>query len=164
MRRGLITLLAVLALPLSTQAQNVERGRDLFEAAPGHGIQVMVGQRMMPARGISCAGCHGRDAGGGAEVQSGPPIDWAGLQAKGYSDDGFAHVLMQGITPEGRMLGGAMPRLGFQHPDDPQALIAYLKVVADLQRSGLTDTQITLRRPPRSPGTQPFWQAFQDQL
>ncbi|MDN5568762.1 MAG: c-type cytochrome, partial [Paracoccus sp. (in: a-proteobacteria)] len=165
MRGRAAACLAALSLAHPALADDrVERGRALFHGTAGNGMQVQVGQRMMPAHGISCAGCHGGDAGGGAEVQSGPAIDWPSLTARGYSPAGLERALTTGATPDGTALGGAMPRFAFQDPQDVPALVAYLSVIAQDQRTGVTDAAITLGRPPPVATTAPFWDAFQDQL
>ena len=72
-----LALLLSLVLACAAQADPVtERGRAIYAGDAGSDVQVRVGDRLRPARGISCASCHGHDAEGGAEVQSGPAIDW----------------------------------------------------------------------------------------
>ncbi|MBU3031104.1 hypothetical protein [Paracoccus marinaquae] len=152
-------------MPSGAAADEVlERGRALFEGAGESGLTVAIGNRQVPARGISCAGCHGRDAGGGAEVQSGPAIDWQTLSAQGYGTADLVRVLTEGVRPDGTRLGGAMPRFGLADPGDPVALKAYLGAVAVLQRSGLGEDRILFHRGNNDPASAPFWQAFEAQI
>ncbi|WP_378944773.1 c-type cytochrome [Paracoccus sp. R86501] len=158
---------ALIWLMLSCAAQAdpaVDRGRAIYAGDPGTGLQVQVGQRLRPARGISCAGCHGHDAQGGAEVQSGPAIDWPALEAQGYTPASFARALTQGIAPDGRTLGGAMPRLAFASPHDAAALVAFLTQISAEQRKGITPQAVTFQRPPPEFALAPFWQAFEAQI
>ncbi|WBU51908.1 c-type cytochrome [Paracoccus sp. SCSIO 75233] len=155
--------LAMLAGPATAQ-EGLDHGRALFEGEAGSGLLVRIGQRQVPAQGISCAGCHGGDAGGGAEVQSGPDITWTTLTAKGYSPEAFARALTEGLRPDGSELGGAMPRFGFSDADDPAALIAYLDAVAGIQRSGLNDTQILLGQAAETRSATAFWDGFRQQV
>ena len=142
----------------------VDRGRAIFSGAPDTGLQVRVGDRLRPARGISCAGCHGHDAQGGVEVQSGPAIDWPHLQTLGYTQDLFARALTEGIAPDGRTLGGAMPRFDFGQPEDAVALTGYLTQIGTEQRIGITAQAVTFQRPPPQPALAPFWRAFERQV
>lgn len=162
---------ALLSLALSCAAQAdpaanpaLDRGRAIFSGAPDTGLQVRVGDRLRPARGISCAGCHGHDAQGGAEVQSGPAIDWPHLQRRGYTQPLFARALTQGIAPDGRTLGGAMPRFALGDQSDVPDLVDFLQRVSAEQRIGVTDHQIVLQRPPLQEVSSPFWKAFEDTL
>ena len=158
---------ALLSLALSCAAQAdpaVDRGRAIFSGAPDTGLQVRVGDRLRPARGISCAGCHGHDARGGVEVQSGPAIDWAHLQSLGYTLPLFARALTEGIAPDGRTLGGAMPRFDFGQPEDAVALTGFLAQIGTEQRIGITALAVTLERPPPQPALVPFWRAFERQI
>ena len=72
-----LALLLSLVLACAAKADPVtERGRAVDAGDAGSDVQVRMGDRLRPACGLSCAGCHGHDADGGAEVQSGPAIDW----------------------------------------------------------------------------------------
>ena len=160
-----LALLLSLVLACAAQADPVtERGRAIYAGDAGSDVQVRVGDRLRPARGITCAGCHGHDAEGGAEVQSGPAIDWSTLIARGYTEGSFVRALTQGVAPDGTPLVGAMPRLAFRDPQDVTALVAFLRQIRDEQRIGITDDSITFQRPPPHPALAPFWQAFQAQL
>ena len=111
------------------------------------------GARLLPARGLSCAGCHGGDAGGGAEAAGGPAIDWAALSrpAPGrgaYDRAAFARALAGGERPGGAPLAGAMPRFAFARPDDAAALAAYLEIIAAEQRMGIAGAEVFLRPSP----------------
>lgn len=160
-----LALLLSLVLPWAAQTDPVtERGRTIYAGDAGSDVQVRVGDRLRPARGISCAGCHGHDAEGGPEFQSGPAIDWSTLIARGYTEGSFARALAQGVAPYGTPLVGAMPRLAFRDPQDVTALVAFLRQIRDEQRIGITDDSITFQRPPPQPALAPFWQAFQAQL
>lgn len=152
----IVLITAMLAL-LQARADEavVLRGKALFEGQADLSIQL--GQRTMPARGISCAGCHGRDAGGGAEVQAGPAIDWQSLTARGYDAQGFATAVIAGLRPDGREIGQMMPRFAFKQRQDADALVAYLGQVAALQRTGLYPDRIVLQDKGGGPA---FWDAF----
>ncbi len=146
----------------------MEHGRALFEGADSAALSIRMGENMFPARGISCAGCHGRDAGGGEEAQSGPPIDWETLSQPspvrpGYTLASFAAALTEGRRPGGGVLGSAMPRFAFERPEDPAALVAYLRVIAARQRTGLSADEIVFRSA-ADPVAEPFLTAFETRV
>lgn len=161
-------LLAVSLLLAAAPARSAElpssRGRALFEGTAA-GLALVLADRRVPARGVSCAGCHGRDAGGGVEAGAGPPIDWATLstptgERPAYDDASFAAALAAGTRPDGTALAGTMPRFAFGRPDDPAALAAYLRTVAAEQRTGRTPDTLTLRAATSAPAAAGFLDAF----
>lgn len=160
-----LAALAWFSTASAAEEDPVERGRALFEGAESAPLSIRMGENILPARGISCAGCHGGDAGGGEEAQSGPPIDWATLSQPspsrpGYTLASFAAALTEGHRPGGGELGSAMPRFAFERPEDAAALAAYLRVVAARQRTGFTADGIVFRST-TDPVAKPFLRAFE---
>ncbi len=159
-----VSLLSLAAGPTLSAEIPSSRGQALFEGT-ALGVALVLADRRVPTRGVSCAGCHGRDAGGGVEAGAGPPIDWATLAAPtdrrpAYDDASFAAVLAAGVRPDGTALAGTMPRFAFDRPDDPAAIAAYLRTVAAEQRTGRTPDSLTLRAASPAPAGDAFLDAF----
>ncbi|PVA09549.1 hypothetical protein DC366_12670 [Pelagivirga sediminicola] len=125
-------LLALVCALVAGSASADDRGQALFEGmAP---LSVRIGNTVLPAIGLSCAGCHGYDARGGREAGSGPPIDADNPAA-------LLRAVKEGVGKDGRQLASTMPRFVFANPDDGKALAAYLAAIASVQTTGrLTDT------------------------
>ncbi|TRW99176.1 hypothetical protein FNJ84_00380 [Paracoccus sp. M683] len=163
-------LFALLLLPSAGSAQQapdalIARGKALYQGEGDTGLSVMLGARAVPAGGISCAGCHGADAGGGAEVQAGPPIDWQTLSGtRGYTVQALATALIAGQRPDGSPLGRAMPRFALAADGDAAALAVYLQAVPGLQRQGVAADAITFRFTPATPRAESFRQSFEDEI
>lgn len=112
-----------------------EIGEALYEGrAP---ISVQMGEAVLPAVGISCAGCHGHDGAGGREAGSGPPL--LGLRAQD-----ILRAVRDGIGEDGRTLSPAMPRFVFDAPGDAANLAGYIEEIDALQRSGFGTREIVL--------------------
>lgn len=122
----------------------IARGLALFlEGAPG----------VQP-----CAGCHGRDAGGGAEGRWRAPA-LTRLEARGYDGpQALARALAEGVAPGGRLLATAMPRAQAAALE-ATALFSALPALAARDRTGVEAETITLHTPPAAPGD-PFPRAF----
>ncbi len=85
---------------------------------------------------LSCAGCHGEDAGGrknpipefGPYIA--PPITWNALTAASrttpYTEETFALAVNEGLSPEGYRLHHPMPRWELSN-GQIRELIAYLQ-------------------------------------
>lgn len=125
-------LLALICALVAGTASADDRGQALFEGmAP---LSVRIGDTVLPAIGLSCAGCHGYDARGGREAGAGPAID-VGNPAT------LIRAVTQGVGKDGRELASTMPRFVFAKPEDGQALAAYLAGIEAVQTTGrLTDT------------------------
>lgn len=136
---------AAMAAPPETPAPGLAIYRD------GDGIEALLldGRLRAPGQRFACAGCHGADAEGGGEGATVfPAIGWQRLADPGraggpYDASGLARALREGVAPDGRRLGPAMPRYRI---DDGQiaALVSHLRTVADDQRRGVTPTAIRL--------------------
>jgi mono/diheme cytochrome c family protein len=97
------------------------------------------GDRLLPARGVVCASCHGPDGRGGQEgivvmadiaygaltkPMTSPPA-WKRTRAP-YTDALVARAITDGIDSSGQHLDGMMPRWVMQE-SDLQDLLQYLK-------------------------------------
>jgi mono/diheme cytochrome c family protein len=97
------------------------------------------GDRLLPAKGVVCANCHGSEGKGGREgnvviadisnptlarlMTAAPPRNRA---RAAYTDVLLARAITEGIDASGRGLDGAMPRWVMQE-SDLQDLLQYLK-------------------------------------
>ena len=94
-------------------------------------------------RGLTCAGCHGRDAGGGGEGRSRiPAIHGAALGAAtsvrpAYDAEGFHRALTEGHDSAGRTMSIAMPRFALSAAQ-ADALWHFLGTIADRERAGVS--------------------------
>lgn len=166
MRPACALLLAVL-LPGQGAAQpEVARdpaawGRAIYQGENGAGLLILIGDRAVRSPGLSCAGCHGTDAMGGAEAQAGPDIGWPRLAGElGYTVAGLERLLTEGRRPDGTMLGGVMPRFALAPTGgEAEALAAWLGVVGTIQRTGFLPDRALFHLSPE-PGLAPFRQAF----
>lgn len=106
----------------------------------------------MARPGLSCAGCHGRDAAGGGEGRSRvPPIDGATLASPtpgrpAYDAETFRAAVSQGRASDGRMLSLAMPRFDLS-PARSSSLWEYLAHIAEEDRGGVSADQIRIAVP-----------------
>lgn len=132
-------LIASLALTAPAMAETP--GAALF--LRGEGAQVVIGAGdgavRLPAARFACAGCHGADGAGRAEGGTDfPDIRWSHLSER-YDDAALLTALQDGLTPEGRQLGTAMPR--YEAPQQTlTSLLAYLKGLEAAQTAISPDT------------------------
>jgi hypothetical protein len=102
--------------------------------------------------GLTCAGCHGRNAAGGGEGRSRvPPIDGATLASPSpkrpaYDPATFRAAVSQGRASDGRTLSLAMPRFDLSQTQS-DALWKYLGGITDEDRSGVSADQIQIAVP-----------------
>lgn len=156
-RRARLVLAACLVVDAAMAEPLVERGRAVFEGRAEAALRVFAGERSVPARRLSCAGCHGRDGGGGAEAGAGPALEPPLVAA--YDAAALGRLLGEGLRPDGSRIGGAMPRFALARADDPAALLAYLEALPAEQQTGLADGAVVLRRGPADATA--FWTAFE---
>lgn len=99
--------------------------------------------------GLTCAGCHGRNAAGGGEGRSRvPPIDGTTLASPSperptYDATSFRTAVSQGRASDGRTLSLAMPRFDLS-PSQSDSLWAYLAHIAEEDRSGVSADQVRI--------------------
>ncbi|MBJ3777129.1 c-type cytochrome [Acuticoccus mangrovi] len=162
----LVAAILAAAAPAAHADALLERGRALYEGTAGP-LPTAIGGRTILARGVTCSGCHGRDAGGGRETRAGPPIDWATLMAAtatrpAYDTAGVYRATTAGLDVTGTPFASTMPRFVL-NPTDLDALAAYLKAIAAEQRLGRTDEAIGFLAPDlaRTPAGNRFREAFE---
>jgi hypothetical protein len=103
-------------------------------------------------RGITCAGCHGRDAGGGGEGRSRiPAVHGAALGSvtadrPAYDAASFRRVVVEGRDSSGRSLSIAMPRFALS-PTQADALWHYLKGIQERDRAGVSSDRVRIAIP-----------------
>ncbi|YBW40263.1 cytochrome c [Nitrobacter sp. TKz-YC01] len=102
--------------------------------------------------GLTCAGCHGRDAAGGGEGRSRvPPIDGTTLASPSpkrpaYDATNFRTAVSQGRASDGRTLSLAMPRFDLS-PSQSDSLWEYLAQIAEEDRRGVSADQVRILVP-----------------
>lgn len=140
------TILAVLGgLCMPAAAGEVDLGRTLYF---GIGPEAPTGSIAgVASRTLSCAGCHGRDAGGGTEGAQGiPPVDGETLRGLGYDAAGLALALSSGRAPGGRELALAMPRYALGG-GQAAALWSFLSAAAAEDAAGVRADAVTFLIP-----------------
>lgn len=123
MRRVLIALLWCGAAAAETP------GEALFMRGAGAEAIIGGGAVRLPASRFACAGCHGADGEGRAEGGTAfPAIHWSALTARvaPYDATAVLRVLREGVAPDGRVLGSAMPRYEAP-PGVMESLVAHLR-------------------------------------
>ncbi|MCR0983638.1 type 1 periplasmic-binding domain-containing protein [Roseomonas populi] len=174
--RGL-TALSLLLLPLAgaVQAGPVEDGEALFTRGARPGAPppqvTTAGGTVLPATALPCAGCHGRDGGGG-QAEAGlrpPPIVWSALSRPAslrpsYDEPLLLRAVVQGTAAGGRTLDAVMPRYGLSL-EDGRALAAYLRALDGIAVPGVEERslRVALLLPPGRPG-EAFAAAFEAAL
>ncbi len=136
-----------------------KRGKAFYlrgESASGQEVTAMVGEIDVPAKTLTCAGCHGVRGEGKTEggVTAGN-MTWSNLtKPYGHSHEGgrkhpafsetsFTRSLTSGLDPAGNKLAVAMPI--YRMPlEDMANLIAYLKRIEADTDPGVNDTSIVL--------------------
>lgn len=125
-------------------------GRALYTGRAPDAPPARIGGMARP--GLTCFGCHGRDAGGGGEGRSRiPPIDGPTLSSRtqdrtAYDAATFHTALSQGRTPDGRLLSLAMPRFDFSTLQSG-ALWRHLDDIVKDERSGVSATEVRIAVP-----------------
>jgi ABC-type branched-subunit amino acid transport system substrate-binding protein len=136
-----------------------KRGKAFYlrgESSSGQDITALVGDIDVPARTLTCAGCHGARAEGKTEggVTAGN-LTWSNLtklyghnhesgrKHPAFSEASFMRVVTAGVDPAGNKLAVAMPT--YQMPQQHMAdLIAYLKRIETDVDPGISDTKIVI--------------------
>ena len=136
-----------------------KRGKAFYlrgESASGEEITALVGDIDVPARTLTCAGCHGARGEGKTEggVTAGN-LTWPYLtKPYGHNDEGgrkhpafseasLTRMLTSGVDPAGNKLGVAMPI--YRMPQQDMAdLIAYLKRIETDFDPGISETSIVI--------------------
>jgi len=144
--------------PLSELEQ---RGKQIYstgESPSNAPITAVVsrGATPIPASILPCSGCHGDDGTGRPEGGVVPPdVSWKVLSASyghkhsygrshpAYTEDNFAASVLAGVDPAGNQLDVAMPRYSMP-PEDLEALVAYLKVIATDYDAGVSSDAIRI--------------------
>jgi len=138
-----------------------QRGKQIYttgESPSNAPITAVVsrGATPIPASILPCSGCHGDDGAGRPEGGVVPPdVSWKVLSASyghkhsygrshpAYTEDNFAASVVDGVDPAGNALDVAMPRYSMP-PEDLEALVAYLKVIATDYDAGVSSDAIRI--------------------
>ena len=145
MRWLAITLLLV----SSTVA--ADPGEDLFVDGLGAPALLSNGMVRVEEGRFSCAGCHGLDGEGGGEgATRAPPVTWEDLskptaQRPAYTAKSFFRAVTEGIAPDGKMLGQAMPRYDLDGELGAE-LVRFLKGLRERQAIGVGPSTIRMGR------------------
>ena len=144
-------------LPLGAGGAAAEdAGTALFLRGEGAEVLLAGGRVRRPAAEFACADCHGADGRGRREGGTVfPPILWSALTdptrpGGSYTEAAFVRALENGIAPDGRTLGPAMPRFALDDPALFTALVRHLSQLDALQRHGVFSDAILLQ-PPSAP-------------
>ena len=136
-----------------------KRGKAFYlrgEDASGQEMMAKVEDLDVPARTLTCAGCHGSHGEGKSEggVEAGS-LTWSSLikphehfkpdvrKHVAFSDSSFGRALTTGLDPSGNRMAAAMPTYPMSQ-EDVSNLIAYLKRIDSDNDPGVTDTSIVL--------------------
>ncbi|MGH8261932.1 MAG: c-type cytochrome, partial [Steroidobacteraceae bacterium] len=125
---------------------DAQLGERLFRTGVGVDGTVIAGvvQNDVPAiaSAAACANCHRRSGLGTSEGRNRAPAITA-PRTSAYDENSLRRVLVEGVTPDGRMLDPLMPhyRLGDR---DVAALLAYLKTLGANADPGVTPTHVRL--------------------
>jgi len=147
------------ALPRQELTPEEKRGKAFYlrgESSSGQEITAMMNDVDVPARTLTCAGCHGARAEGKTEggLTAGN-LTWSYLtKPYGHNDEGgrkhppfneasFTRMLTSGIDPAGNKLSVPMPIYRMPQADMAD-LIAYLKRVESDVDPGISETTIVI--------------------
>lgn len=132
---------------LAAWAAGAAFGQEIDAGAQARGLALYLNG----APGVqACAGCHGRDAGGGAEGSLRAPA-LTRLAARGYDGaQALARVLVDGVAPGGRRLSPGMPRTSALAGQEA-ALLAGIAAAARADAIGVSDDAIMLHAPADGP-------------
>ena len=139
-----------------------EPGRQIYRHGLGHEKREIIATMSrppveIPAKMITCIGCHGNRGQGKTEGGIDPPdITWSRLtkpygdrlknrrqRKEAYTSEHLARAIREGIDSSGNVLDVAMPRYQLTEAE-ANDLIAYLKVISDENDPGISDEKITI--------------------
>ena len=156
------------AAPSAATATAEERGRSLYVTGrrlSGSALLAQLGSGdVVSAAELPCVGCHGDDGRGRPEGGVRPSdirlssltrpydvVEGTGRHRAPYDERKVTRAVAMGFDSSGTPLHAAMPRYRLSR-EDATDLLAYLAVVGDEPRPGLTDTTIRVGylEPPRT--------------
>jgi hypothetical protein len=146
---AVVVVAIAVAIAVSTVAspRAEERGQALYF---GRAIDLPLARiGRIEQRGLTCAGCHGRDASGGGEGRSRiPAIHGAALGTAtairpAYDAARFHRALTEGHDSGGRTMSIAMPRFALS-ATQVEALWRFLAIIGDRERTGVSANRIRI--------------------
>ena len=147
MRKQLAVIVAAIAVSTATSPRAEEQGQALYFGRATDLSPARIGK--IEQRGLTCAGCHGRDARGGGEGRSRiPAIHGAALGTTtavrpAYDAARFHRALIEGHDSGGRTMSIAMPRFAVSAVQ-AEALWRFLATVSDRERTGVSANRIRI--------------------
>lgn len=151
MRRRLAVIVmaiaVVIAVSIATPPRAEEQGQALYFGRAIDLPPARIGK--IEQRGLTCAGCHGRDARGGGEGRSRiPAIHGAALGTTtavrpAYDATRFRDSLVEGHDSGGRTMSIAMPRFALS-ATQAEALWRFLATIDDRERTGVSANRIRI--------------------
>lgn len=140
-------IVAAIAVSTATSPRAEEQGQALYFGRATDLSPARIGK--IEQRGLTCAGCHGRDARGGGEGRSRiPAIHGAALgtttaERPAYDAARFHRALIEGHDSGGRTMSIAMPRFAMSAVQ-AEALWRFLATVSDRERTGVSANRIRI--------------------
>ncbi len=140
-------IVAAIAVSTATSPRAEEQGQALYFGRATDLSPARIGK--IEQRGLTCAGCHGRDARGGGEGRSRiPAIHGAALgtttaERPAYDAARFHRALVEGHDSGGRTMSIAMPRFAVSAVQ-AEALWRFLATVSDRERTGVSANRIRI--------------------
>lgn len=147
MRKQLAVIIAAIAVSTATPPRAEEQGQALYFGRTTDLPPARIGK--IEQRGLTCAGCHGRDASGGGEGRSripaihGAALGTATAVRPAYNAARFHRALAEGHDSGGRTMSIAMPRFALSAAQ-AEALWRFLATVGDRERTGVSANRIRI--------------------